>query len=226
MYVGSNTPKYVCMNKKCRHKIRMEDLEAVFVDELKDVFTNRQRLGDRLSHTEQRLADKERQLAAHRQEVQDVRDKMSQTHQLYLAGQIALDDFASYHKPLADRASQLQAETPKLEAEVDFLRIRAISTGAVQAEVDSLHANWPHTPAENKRRIIEGVVEKLVIHPADIEITFSVSGNSKEVMESQQNLKARLEEPVVLACRLYAPLAVLLLPVVLERSAPKPVAVL
>lgn len=187
MYVGSNTPKYVCL--KCRHKIRMDALEAVFVDELKEVFTNRQRLGDRISHTEQRLSDKERQLSAHQQEIQSVRDEMSKTHRLYLAGQIALEDFSAYHKPLADRAAQLQAEIPKLEAEVDFLRVRAISTGAVQAEVDTLYANWPHTPAENKRRIIEGVVEKLVIHPADIEITFSASGSSEEVMQSQQNLR-------------------------------------
>ena len=187
MYVGPNTPKYVCV--KCRNKIPMVDLESIFVEELKEVFSNKTRIAEQINQGQRNLHEKENLLTAHQQEIQSVRDEMTKTHRLYLDGQIALADFGSYHKPLSDRLTQLQAELPKIEAEMDYLKIHSISASAVEQEADNLYSNWPQLPPENKRRIIEGIVERIEIHPAEIQITFSSSAPSEEMTKNQQNVR-------------------------------------
>jgi site-specific DNA recombinase len=189
MYVGPNTPKYICT--ACHNKIPMVDLEEVFVGEIHDVFSNKAKLREQISAAERNLADKEQMLAAHRQEVEKVRAEMAKTHRLYLDGHIALADFGGYHKPLTERLTQLQTELPKLEAELDYLRIRNVSADAVQVEADSLYNNWPQLPAENKRRIIEGIVERIEIKKdrPEITITFSSTAPSEDMTTNQQSLR-------------------------------------
>jgi len=189
MYVGPNTPKYVCT--ACRNKIPMQDLEEVFVEEIREVFSNKTKLNHQISAAQQNLRDKEELLAAHRQEIDKVRDEMAKTHRLYLEGHIALADFGNFHKPLSDRLIQLQTELPKLEAELDYHRIRTVSADAVQVEADTLYNNWPHLPPENKRRIIEGIVERIEIKKdrPEIEITFSSTAPSEDMTTNQQNLR-------------------------------------
>jgi site-specific DNA recombinase len=197
MYVGPNTPKYVCTN--CRNKIPMVDLEDIFVGEIHDVFSNKTKLNEQISAAGRNLADKEKMLTTHRQEIEQVREEMAKTHRLYLDGHIALADFGGYHKPLTDRLTQLQTELPKLEAELDYLKVRSVSADAVQMEADSLYNNWPQLPAENKRRIIEGIVERIEIKKdrPEIEITFSSTAPSEDMTINQQNLREQRYEPVV-----------------------------
>lgn len=189
MYVGPNTPKYVCT--ACRNKIPMQDLEEVFVEEIKDVFSNRTRLTHQIEQAQQNLRDKEQLLTAHRQEIDKVRDEMAKTHRLYLEGHIALADFGNYHQPLSDRLIQLQTELPKLEAELDYHRVRTVSADAVQVEANTLHKNWPQLPAESRRRIIEGIVERIEIKQGrpELEITFSSSAPAEDMTTNQQNLR-------------------------------------
>lgn len=93
MYVGPNTPKYVCV--KCRNKIPMVDLESIFVAELKEVFSNKTRIAEQVAEGERRLRDKKQLISAHNQEIGRVREEMTKTHRLYLDGQIALSDFGN-----------------------------------------------------------------------------------------------------------------------------------
>ena len=191
MYVGPNTPKYVCTN--CRNKIPMVDLEEVFVGEIHDVFSNKTKLAEQVSAGARNLADKEQLLLSHRGEIDKVRDEMAKTHRLYLDGHIALPDFGSFHKPLTERLNQLQTELPKLEAELDYLRVRNVSADAVQVEADTLYKNWPQLPAENKRRIIEGIVERIEIKKdrPELTITFSSTAPAEDMTTNQQNLRSK-----------------------------------
>jgi len=72
---------------------------------------------------------------------------------------------------------ELQAQLPKLEAELDYYKIHSLSAQAVQSEATILYGTWPDIPRENKRRIIEGIVDKIEIHPSEIHITFSASAS-------------------------------------------------
>jgi len=186
MYVPSGSRKYTCV--KCKNKILADDLEAIFYEELKAYFASPERIARYLDRARQGLSEKEALLAAHRREIQKVRDEMARTHRLYLDGQIPLESFGGYHKPLEERLRQLQVELPKLEAEFDHLNIDGISVDQVLSEARGLYSRWPSLPVEEKQRIVQSIAESITVRKDEIDITLSHLPSSEELTISQQHL--------------------------------------
>ncbi len=192
MYVRSNSPKYVCIKPKCHNKIPIVDLEGILYEELKAYFTNGEAIAKRLAAAKDGLADKERLLANHEVQIAKLRDEMNRTHQIYVAGKISVEGFGELYGPMEERLKQLQTELPKLQAEVDYLKVNDLSADEVLAEANNLYSRWPSIPGEDKRKIVETIVEKIVVGPGDeIEITFSHLPTSEEMTKSQQGLQLR-----------------------------------
>jgi len=186
MYVFSRSPKYVC--PKCRNKITVEDIEGVFHDELHDFFVSQEKIRAHLASANQNLADKKNRLEAHNRQIEKVRTEMHKTYQLYQADQITPEGFGKIYKPLEDQERALTAELPKLQAEVDAIEMRQISAKEVFAEATSLYRKWPNFSPEEKRRIIESIVEKITLSGDTIDITFSYLPSSEELTKRQRNL--------------------------------------
>jgi site-specific DNA recombinase len=140
MYVAANNPKYFC--RKCRNKIPIVDLENIARRELKSFFGKPERIAGHLREADQNLTEKSTPLDTHRREVQKVKEEMHQTHQLYLKQQISGDGFRDLYGPAEERLKQLNAELPKLEAEVDFLKVNRLSATDVLHEANSLDERW------------------------------------------------------------------------------------
>jgi site-specific DNA recombinase len=113
---------------------------------------------------------------------------MKQTHRLFLEGQITSQGFGDFYKPAEERLNQLLAELPKLEAEVDFLKVNKLSADDVLHEANSLHERWPKLPTPEKRKVVEALIEKIIIGDGEIDITFSHMPSSEELCKSQQRL--------------------------------------
>lgn len=141
MYVKANSPKYIC--EKCRNKIPIVDLEAIFHDELKDFFVAPERIAAHLLEADQNLKGKETLLENHRREIQKVRDQMARTHQLYLDGNVTSQGFGEFYKPAEERLNQLLAELPKLEAEIDHRKVANVSAEEVVSEARQLYTRCP-----------------------------------------------------------------------------------
>lgn len=186
MYVNAKTPKYFC--RKCRNKIPIVDLESIVREELKGFFSQPARIAEHLQDADKNLAEKTTALAAHEREIQKVKDDMARTHKLYLADQITAQGFGEFYKPAEVRLNQLAAELPKLQAEVDFLRVNKLSADDVIHESNSLYERWPSLPTDEKRKIVEALVEKVTIGNGEIDITLSCLPSSEEVCKSQQRL--------------------------------------
>jgi site-specific DNA recombinase len=186
MYVKANSPKYVCA--KCHTKIPIVDLEAIFHDELKAFFAAPESIAKHLTEANANVAEKENLLKAHRTEIQKIRDEMARTHRLYLDGQITAQGFGQFYKPAEERLNQLLAELPKLEAELDHLKVNTLSAEEVVSEAEALYARWPKLPAGNKRRIVESIVEKITIGKDEIDLTLSYLPSSEEMIKNQQAL--------------------------------------
>jgi len=187
MYVRAGSPKYVC--RKCHNKIPIVDLEAVILEELKAFFGARTRVERLIDDTSRNLAEKASLLETHRQEIQSVRQEMRQTHQLYLNQQISGDGFRDLFRPAEERFKQLQAELPKLEADVAFLKVNKLSADDVVRESALLHEKWPSMQSDDRRRIVEALIEKIVIGDGEIDITYSCAPSSEELCKSQQGLR-------------------------------------
>jgi len=151
-------------------------------------FGQPKRIAEHLKNANQNLAEKSALLETHQREIQKVRDEMTRTHRLYIAEQITAQGFGDFYKPAEMRLNQLVSELPKLQAEVDFLRVNKLSADDVLHEADSLYDRWPSLPTEDKRKIVEALIEKIVIGNGEIDISLSYLPTSEELCKSQQKL--------------------------------------
>jgi site-specific DNA recombinase len=186
MYVNARTPKYFC--RKCNNKIPMVDLEGIIRDELKEFFNQPIKINQHLEEADRNLTEKTRLLEVHQKEIQKIKDEMARTHRLYIEEQITAKGFGDFYKPAEERLGQLQIELPKLEAEVDFLRVNKLSADDVMQESAYLYDRWPTFAAADKRKIVEALIEKVVIGKDEIDITLSWVPSSEDVCKSQQRL--------------------------------------
>jgi site-specific DNA recombinase len=186
MYVFTGSPKYIC--KKCRNKIPATDIEGIFHDELHDFFVSQEKMKAHLASANQNLADKKNRLESHNRQIEKVRTEMRKTYQLYQEDQITPEGFGKIYKPLEDQDRALTAELPKLQAEIDAIEIHQISAEEVFAEATGLHQKWPKFTPEEKRRIIESIVEKITLSGDTIDITFSYLPSSEELTKRQRNV--------------------------------------
>ncbi len=193
MYVFSRSPKYVC--PKCRNKITVEDIEGVFHDELHDFFVSQDKIKAHLESANQNLADKKNRLEAHNRQMEKVHTEMRKTYHLYQTDQITPEGFGKIYRPLEDQDRALTAELPKLQAEVDAIEMRQISAEEVFAEATGLHRKWPHFGQEEKRRIVESIVEKITLSGDTIDITFSYMPSCEELTKRQRNLSDSWPRP-------------------------------
>ena len=78
---------------------------------------------------------------------------------------------------------------PKLQAEVDGLKVTEVSSEEVLAKATALYDRWPTMATDEKRRIAESLIEKIVIGDGEIDITFTYLPTSEEQCKSQQQLR-------------------------------------
>jgi site-specific DNA recombinase len=186
MYVRSDCPKYLC--RKCNNKIPIVDLEGIFHDELQVFFTDPQKIVSHLSQATESMKEKEKLLATHEQKIQKLRDEMAKTHRLFLDGHVTPQGFGQFYKPAEEQLNQLVKELPKLQAELDYLKVNHLSADALVKEADALYGRWPSLPADEKRKIAESLCEKITIGRGEIDITLSYLPSSEEACKTQHML--------------------------------------
>jgi len=184
MYVPSNTPKYVCF--KCRNKIPVQDLEAVFHEQLKGFVFSPKEVATYLAQADERIQEKQALLGTLEEDRRKVRTEMDRVMRLYLDQKISGDGFASEYGPLEGRFKQLSDQTPEIQGELDFLKIRALSGDEILAEARDLYTRWPDLSRVEKRRITETVTEKITVGKDDVTIDLCYLPSSSEIMAEKQ----------------------------------------
>ncbi|MBI1818676.1 MAG: recombinase family protein [Deltaproteobacteria bacterium] len=168
MYVPSNTPKYVC--SKCRNKIPVPDLEAVFAEQLKEFVFSPTEVANYLASADQSIKEKEELLRLLENEQQKLQRKMDAIMGLYLDDQLSKEGFGRKNKPLEERFKQIEGQIPELQGELDFLKIQHLSRDEILTEARDLYGRWSDLPSEDKRRIVEAIVDKIMVHKDEVEI--------------------------------------------------------
>lgn len=67
---------------------------------------------------------------------------MDKVYKLYLADQVSVEGFGRTYKPLEERLKGLEDQIPKLQAELDFMRIQNLSRDELIAGAQSLFDRW------------------------------------------------------------------------------------
>jgi site-specific DNA recombinase len=189
MYVRTAAPhSYLCF--KCRNKIEKAALEQAFVNRLKGYFLSPEQITDNLRQANEQLAEKEQLLHALEKEITKVKGESDRLYQLYQDGQIDTKGFGDRYKPLNERLQQLNEELPIRQAEVDFHHIHELSVETVLDEARTLYDVWPKMELEEKRKVVEALVEKLVVGREEIEITLKAAISSEESVKRQSQAPA------------------------------------
>ena len=171
MYVYTEFPVYKC--KACKRKIRADDLDEIFHEQLKTFLLTDSDLASVSLKSQTAISEKETLLKTITNEYTKLKKKMEELVNLRIGGEISKTDFSGMYKPIEEQARQLENQMPELEAEVDFLKIQTLSTDVIHQEAKDLYNRWPQLPFEEKRSIIETITNKIVIHPDTINISLS-----------------------------------------------------
>ena len=190
MYVKSNSPKYICL--KCKNKIPIGDLEAVFAEQLRSFVFSDEEIAKYLEDASGTAKAKEEQLQSLEKERTAVTREMDKLYDLYLKDGIRADAFADRNRPLLERQKQIDETLPKIEAELDIFRINIRSKDEIISQARDLYSRWPKLPFEDKRRIVETIVDKIVVGKDDIEILLHyVPQGRSELAEDSGNRATR-----------------------------------
>jgi site-specific DNA recombinase len=169
MYVRSNSPKYVC--EKCRNKMPVVDLEAVYREQLHHFLVSPEEIEAHDAAAVEAMREKERLIESAQTDLRRIERDDESVFQLYLAKELSKEDFGRRHRPLSERRAQLEDELPRLQAELDILRIGTFSRREALGEARDLTDRWPDLPLQEKRQIVEAITDRIVIGKEDIEIS-------------------------------------------------------
>jgi site-specific DNA recombinase len=193
MYVPSNTPKYVCY--QCRNKIPLVDLEAVFREQLRRFVFSPEDVAEHLAQADQTIKEKEELLRTLAAERANVAREMEQVYRAYIKDEIPVEGFGTLYRPLDERLKQLGEEIPRLQGETDFLRIQYLSSDEILSEARDLYSRWEQLTFEEKRQIVEAIVERIIIGDDEVEIHLSYLPPPPPVSSSSQVMAKRQRNP-------------------------------
>ena len=179
MYVPSNSPKYTC--RKCRNKIPTGDLEAIFHEQLKSFLFSPADVREYLERADQALGDKRKLLEALIEEERGLRKEMDKTYSLYIDDKISGQGFAERYGPLEERVGQIGDEITALQSDIDFLRIRYLSSDELLTDAQGLSDKWPEMSASEKRKIVETIVDTIIIGDDDVTIDLLQLPSSSDI---------------------------------------------
>jgi site-specific DNA recombinase len=168
MYVPSNSPKYVC--HKCRNKIPLGDLEAIFHEQIKAFLFSDEEISAHLQKADATLQEKGEVLRVLENEQKKLALETDKLYDLYQSGMIDKVGFGAKYRPLSERARQLEDEIPRAQAELDFLKISHLSQEEILADVRDLHSRWPALSPSEKREIVEAITERITVGDGEVEI--------------------------------------------------------
>jgi site-specific DNA recombinase len=183
MNVPSNSPKYIC--RLCRNRIRINDLEEIFREQLREFFLSPKDVLEYLKKADQAIADKEELLQTLQAEERKIQAEMDKLYRLYMADGISRDGFGKNYRPLENRLAEISRQIPDLQGEVDFLKIQYLSQDEIFSSAVSLYERWQSLTADEKRTIVEQTVDRITVGTDEISIELgylpssSVNGGTK-----------------------------------------------
>lgn len=190
MYVLSNSPKYTC--QKCRNKIPKDDLEAVFIEQIKHFSISPDEISAHLDRANSAIQSKAKLLDVLETENEKLAREIEKLHDLYQSGMIDKRGFGAKYHPWAQRLQQLDDEMPSLQAELDVMRISQLSEEEIFLGAKDLSERWPDLDDDEKRGIVEALVEKIIVGKDEVEINLYYAPQASPSGHSEPNNSGNL----------------------------------
>jgi site-specific DNA recombinase len=194
MAVPSNSPKYTCA--KCKAKIPPSDLEAIFHEQLKNFFFSPEEISKHLERADGVIREKQELLEGLENERQKALRTKEKLFRAFAADEISGKTYGLESHPLEQRLEEINAQIPELQGEIDFLKIKYLSSDEIVSEARDLYSKWDELIFEEKRRIIENITDRITIGKDDISISLSYIPSASELaIDSQRNVRGSWPPP-------------------------------
>ena len=89
---------------------------------------------------------------------------------LYTAGELPKMGFSKHYNPLHEQAQQLEGQIPKLNSEIKKLHEQMTNGDSAIQEAKQVQARWETMTIQEKRNIVESVLEVIIIGTEEIEV--------------------------------------------------------
>lgn len=163
-----STPKYVCVG--CKSKIPCADIERVFQEQLKEYVSSKDEILNYLSATKKSITDKSEQLIILKRTADDLDKKLSHLLDLNMKGELPTDGFKQHYNPIFEQLKQTKNEVAQLEGEMMGLSKLEENSDYVMNEALNLYSKWDSFTQEEKRNIVELIVDKITLDGDNIYI--------------------------------------------------------
>lgn len=170
MYVPWNGRKYIC--PACRNKVGIEDLEAVFQEQLRSFYFSPEDVTAYVDQFDDQLRNRDEMITSLQTDRIKVTREMEKLYRAFSDDQISGDAFGRLYQPLQDRLAQIDTELPRLHGEMDFMRIQSGSREEILTGARDLFSHWGNLESGEKREIVETIVERILI--SDNEVTIDL----------------------------------------------------
>ncbi len=171
MYVLNESKKYIC--RSCRNKILIEDTEVIFEEYLEDFLSNDDEIQSRLDKHRYAILDKEKELKLLTQEIKDLNEQLEKIMSLYQAGEIPQRGFSRFYNPVFEQVEQKEVFLSKLQGEINALKLQLSLSDDVIKDAKHLLKLWKNMEMEEKRKVVENVLQKYIVGENEIHIIFN-----------------------------------------------------
>lgn len=182
MLIHHHSKKYAC--KDCNVRITVEDIDGIYQEYLKEYLNSFDSV-EYLARFDEQLREKKALLETLQTERQKLSRRISALITMRAEEELSKVQFAEQYGPLEERAEQLDASMPELEAEIDFLTVQLYSTDTAIQETKALYDRWSEMPFAQQRLTVETITKRIEINKDDITITLayapSNSLNAKDI---------------------------------------------
>lgn len=190
MYVPWKSDKYTC--RACRNKIAIGDMEHIFIEQLKGFLLSPKEVEAYLKEADETRSQREETLRRQEQELQQTRAHIDRLFDLYNNGQIPTEGFNDRYQPLYGRQKELEKAVAEAEAALDILKVDSLSSDQMLLEGQNLADRWPKLNLEEKRRLVEDLVEDITIGKDEVAINLLYfptpsSPSSQDTAKRQRN---------------------------------------
>ncbi|GAB3430808.1 recombinase family protein [Niabella aquatica] len=168
MYTHANTSKYSCT--KCKNKIPQDDIEYIFHQQLTDYIASKDNINNFIKTTETYIIEKENQIKVLEREAEKIQSRLDKLIDLHSNREMPTKGFKHHYTPQFERLTQIQNQIPKIEGELLALRQNEESSKYLFSEAENLYNKWETKTRDEKRDIVESVLDSIVIDKEDVVI--------------------------------------------------------
>lgn len=171
MYRQTGWNKYRCY--KCTNKIAEDDLESIFLDQVAEFLVSDEKVEQMLDDSRKAIEDRQRLADGLVKDRKGLGARSDTLIDLYQKGGIDLDEFKRRNDPIKLRLSEIEIELAKIENESRSLVADTNAKRKALADGTRLREEWPRMNFDQKRRIVECMVDHIRI--AGDEITLNLN---------------------------------------------------